>query len=144
MNKTVITFFVLTLFVSAACNRKGCTDIDAANYSSKAKKNDNTCQYTANGMIWFDQLKWLEFNGLGMSTVHFELDGESVGFVQITSYTGTPPSCGSPKGLALTRSLGKSKSKTYTLKVKKANGDLLDTYIYSMAANECTSFKLPD
>ena len=144
MNKARIAIFIFVLATASACNRKGCTDLDATNYSSKAKKNDNTCQYTGDGMIWFNQEKWLEFNGLGMSTVHFYLDDEAVGFIPITEYTGTAPSCGSPKGLSIRKSLGKSKSTTYILKVKKSNGDLLETHSFSLAANQCSTFQLPN
>lgn len=41
-----IGFIALALAVSvSSCNRKGCTDENALNYSEKAKKDDGTCTY---------------------------------------------------------------------------------------------------
>lgn len=35
----------LTSATFTSCKRKGCTDVNANNYDSKAKKNNNTCTY---------------------------------------------------------------------------------------------------
>ena len=48
-----IKFALLIAIVSLSsasfmsCKRQGCTDVNANNYDSKAKKNDNTCTYPA-------------------------------------------------------------------------------------------------
>ena len=42
MKILILTILTLTLF---SCKKKGCTDIDATNYSEKAKKNDGSCIY---------------------------------------------------------------------------------------------------
>ena len=36
---------VVGLATVSSCNKKGCTDPDALNYSEKAKKDDGTCVY---------------------------------------------------------------------------------------------------
>jgi hypothetical protein len=39
-------FFIAILGLTTfSCGKKGCTDIDASNYDSKAKKNDGSCEY---------------------------------------------------------------------------------------------------
>lgn len=49
IKKTQLVLLVAILGLTSAtitsCKRKGCTDVNANNYSSKAKKNDNTCTY---------------------------------------------------------------------------------------------------
>lgn len=134
---------IAALIAFSSCHRKGCTDLDASNYSSKAKKSDGSCHYFGDGIIWFNQTKWQQFNDESMSTVHYFLDGAEIGFKEIISYTSTPPSCGSPNGLNITMDLGKSKSKTYTLTVKKANGTVLSTHALTIIANDCSPFQLP-
>lgn len=45
-------FFISTLsLVAFSCNRKGCTDVDALNYSEKAKKDDGSCIYPEGSVI---------------------------------------------------------------------------------------------
>ncbi|GAB4375947.1 MAG: hypothetical protein Kow0075_02660 [Salibacteraceae bacterium] len=47
--KLVLTTVILGLAViSTSCKREGCTDPDAINYDSKAKKDDGTCEYNNN------------------------------------------------------------------------------------------------
>lgn len=38
-------FFILILLMCISCQKKGCTDPVAINYSNEAEKNDNSCQY---------------------------------------------------------------------------------------------------
>lgn len=48
MNVTKVGMMVAIAAVSmnlASCNRKGCTDPEATNYSEKAKKDDGSCEY---------------------------------------------------------------------------------------------------
>ncbi len=40
-----IALLSLTVLPMTSCKKKGCTDPDASNYDSKAKKNDNSCIY---------------------------------------------------------------------------------------------------
>lgn len=47
-----ITILGILLFTN--CGKKGCTDKDAVNYDSKAKKNDGTCKYEGSAMFWMN------------------------------------------------------------------------------------------
>jgi hypothetical protein len=42
---------VVGLATISSCNKKGCTDPDALNYSEKAKKDDGTCTYAEEGVV---------------------------------------------------------------------------------------------
>lgn len=39
------TGLLVGAFVIAGCKKEGCTDVNANNYDTKAKKNNNTCTY---------------------------------------------------------------------------------------------------
>ncbi|MBU2019706.1 MAG: hypothetical protein KJ941_08680, partial [Bacteroidetes bacterium] len=45
----------LVLVVFSACKKKGCTDASAKNYNSKAKKEDQSCEYTSTIIFWYSQ-----------------------------------------------------------------------------------------
>jgi hypothetical protein len=45
-NFTYLFLLSLIVFGLNACKKKGCTDIDAANYNAEAKKDDGSCVYT--------------------------------------------------------------------------------------------------
>ena len=42
-NFTYLFLLSLIVFGLNACKKKGCTDIDAANYNAEAKKDDGSC-----------------------------------------------------------------------------------------------------
>lgn len=47
MNKKTFTLIALSSAIAfGSCKKKGCTDQTATNYSSKAKKDDGSCEYT--------------------------------------------------------------------------------------------------
>lgn len=48
--KQLFLILILTLSI-LSCNRKGCTDCNAVNYNSKAKVDDNSCQYALENFI---------------------------------------------------------------------------------------------
>ncbi len=41
----IVTIIVTTMFVMFGCQKEGCTDSDALNYDSDAKKDNGTCVY---------------------------------------------------------------------------------------------------
>ena len=43
--KSLLFVAVLSLSIATSCKKKGCTDVDATNYSEEAKKDDGTCTY---------------------------------------------------------------------------------------------------
>jgi hypothetical protein len=45
MKKTLLMITVLAGLGLSSCSKPGCTDIDATNYSAKAKTNDGSCNY---------------------------------------------------------------------------------------------------
>jgi len=43
--KKIGYLILATTFITASCNKKGCTDSEALNYNEKSKKDDGTCTY---------------------------------------------------------------------------------------------------
>lgn len=143
MNKSFLLLFILSLTLSTACNRKGCTDIDAKNYNSKSKKDDGSCSYEGDAIIWFNEDKALDFADSNIAYVSYFIENINYGSKDILSYTETPPSCNSPKGLTITKALRSKKSNTFELEVRKPDGTIISTHDVIFHANECTPFQLP-
>ena len=50
MNRKTLFFnfsliIILIILICISCSKRGCTDPNALNYNSEAKKNDNSCEY---------------------------------------------------------------------------------------------------
>ncbi len=144
MKLYLFSFLVLSSIVLSACDRKGCMDIDADNYNGKAKRDDNSCKFSGNGIVWFDIDKQVQFDNDTIPAVLYYVDSTFVGFQMILDYTGTPPSCNSPKGVTFNYDLGKLKSKLVTLEVREADSTLISTHQFTLQANQCTPFQLPN
>ena len=43
--KLALSTIILTALVITSCKKKGCTDIDAQNYSEEAQKDDGSCTF---------------------------------------------------------------------------------------------------
>lgn len=58
--RTFLLLLVAGSMVMTSCKRKGCTDPTAVNYSSKAKKDDNSCNY----------IPFIQLNGASSVTIN--------------------------------------------------------------------------
>jgi hypothetical protein len=144
MNKTFYAFLLLGLITIVSCKRNDCTDIDATNYNSKATSDDNSCTYTGDAIVWFDDTLAQQFIDSNIFIVHFFIDSIQVGAIDVTSFTGIPPSCGSPKGMTIPRNMKKLKTKEYVIQVTESDSTLISTHTITYKANTCTPFKLPN
>lgn len=92
------TFVVLgMIFFSSSCNKKGCTDSSACNYSYEATKDDGTCNYgcgssssssssggTSSGGTSSGRVTFYTQSDLGCGTIYVSISGQSS--KSITSY----------------------------------------------------------
>ena len=44
----------LAVLTFDSCKKEGCTNADADNYDSSAKKDDGSCTYTGRHVIWYN------------------------------------------------------------------------------------------
>lgn len=145
MKRSVFFGFALSgLFFLVCCKRKDCIDIDAKNYNSTAKKDDGSFTYKGDAIVWFDQVKAQEFVDSNIVTVNFYVDGSKAGVLETVNFTGTPPSCFSPKGTTITKELQDNKSKIFLLEVREEDSTLISSHELMIHANRCTPFKLPN
>ncbi len=55
MKSTILTLSAVVVLFSTSCRKSGCTDRDASNYSESAKKDDGSCTYRAQLIVWWKQ-----------------------------------------------------------------------------------------
>ncbi len=75
-NHFIILTFVLALIL-ASCAQQGCTDRDASNYSSIAKKEDYSCRYSGEHIIWY-----------GAAVADFFVNRAKIKMLHITTSSG--------------------------------------------------------
>jgi hypothetical protein len=142
--KTAKLFLLVTIcfFTLNACKKKGCTNSSAENYSTEAKKDDGSCTFKGNAVIWFNTAKVIEFSATGTTNLYFYLDGTQIGTLTLLDFINTPPDCGGAHAVSVERDLGSESTKGFSLVVKGDQGTTLDTYTLNISGNKCTKFLL--
>ena len=69
MNKVIFSVLVMSVFV--ACEKKGCTDETAVNYTEFAKQDDGSCEYAEVISRGIEAPSTYKFERNGASTVSF-------------------------------------------------------------------------
>jgi hypothetical protein len=78
-----LTIGFLLLSGIYSCKREGCTDSSSKNHSSKAKKDDGTCEFESRTSFWFNQNVSNFLTNYGVTTLHVYIDDISVGEIDI-------------------------------------------------------------
>ena len=142
MKKTIIALAALALALGG-CKKEGCTDSDATNYDSKAKKNCNCCEYRGDLVIWYPK-STADFFVLNLTTsVNVYLDGVLVGNMPVSGsgYFSAAPACGAG-GKTFNVDMGSFSSRSYEYRIDDQDGDMVDFGYVSVSANKCSSLKI--
>lgn len=145
MQKVKMVLLGLVLFSTVTfigCKREGCTDCDAENYDSKAKKDDGTCQFEGEVVFWYDQTTADSLVYDGATALTYYVDGAVAGSSAASVYWTGAPSCGQSGSVTVTKSLGNVKNLSYTYSVKDQTGFTYWSGVINFTANTCTKTQL--
>ncbi len=142
MKKTLLIITVLAGIGLSSCSKPGCTDIDATNYSAKAKTNDGSCTYSEKLVIWQSSATSLLEQADGITGVQIYIDGQFSGSFLSTNYFTAEPTCSQTGNFSTTIDMGKNTSEYITLEFKDQNGVLIDSYLYLMIAGTCNTYEI--
>jgi hypothetical protein len=146
MKKTILTvmLFALGSMTLSSCRKEGCTDIDATNFNEEADKDDGSCNYSENLIIWQDESTALTAVNLGITKYYFFIDGSMVGSANASIYCNLIEPLSDGTGGLYTKLIdfGNSRSKSLTLTVKNQDLAIVANYSISMEAGLYKKFKL--
>lgn len=142
--KTVKVLITLCLGVTifSSCAKEGCTDMDATNYSSSAKKNDGSCKYEGNVVFWYGSATSNSLQADNATNLTYYVDGQIVGSSATSVFWNSGPDCGQNGSISVTKDLGGSKSKAYTYSVIDQTGHEYYSGIINFSANTCQELEL--
>lgn len=137
-----ITLLLAALTFLTGCAKEGCTDNDATNYSTDAKKDNGTCRFEGRMVFWMNQATSTFLLNDGAVSLTYYLDGEVVGSAAASTYFNGSPDCGTNGAVTITKDLLESKSLTGNLKIKDQTGHTYYDLAVTFGANECLSVEL--
>jgi hypothetical protein len=142
MKKTLLIITVLAGIGLSSCSNPGCTDIDATNYSAKAKTNDGSCTYSEKLVIWQSSATSLLEQADGITGVQIYIDGQFSGSFLSTNYFTAEPTCSQTGNFSTTIDMGNYNTDYITLEFKDQNGNLIDSQLYNMIAGTCNTYEI--
>lgn len=124
------------------CKKEGCTDPNGMNYNTKAKKDDGTCNYQGEVVIWFgeDTSNDLQLNGA--TTLTYYVDDNVVGSSATNVFWTGAPNCGQNASITIIKDLGAATNKSFTYRVQDQLGIDRWSGILNFSANTCEAVEL--
>src|SRR5437879_2028603 len=119
MKKVLFYVAAAAMIAAFGCSKKkGCTDSASTNFCSDCKEDDGSCQYQGQMVVWWNKTFADSATTLGVSSIKVYVDGIFINnYVTSTNWTGAP-GCGANGSITVTKSLGGSKSKSFSVAMK--------------------------
>lgn len=116
----------VALLLLSSCKKEGCTDSDAVNFEEEAKKDDGSCEYEGNVLLWTD-CDWC-------CELEVRIDGEYQGNTTLW-YTSEPfaPNCKASGCISATLPVG-----TYEWSATEVCVGAVAVGFFTIDANGCT------
>lgn len=149
--KKIITLFIClsiigVLSVTNSCKKddkiKGCMDKDSKNYSATAQKDDGSCLFEGQVVLWYDQTASAGLISDGATSLTFYVNGEVIGSSATSVYWTVAPVCGQNGSITVIKDLGNVKTQSYSLSVKDQTGFEYWGASLNFDANTCLQFHL--
>ncbi len=146
MKKNLFLSIVYSVFVMAtmsSCDKKGCTDLTAANVCSKCNSDDGSCHYQGNIVVWWNQATAQNWTNSHVTSVIVYVDGASVGSETASTYWLSAPVCRDIGSITYSKSLGAAQTMPGTVVIKSGStGTTLNTMPFTYIGGMCFQLQI--
>jgi hypothetical protein len=140
--KHLLLLGVLTGFLLVGCQKEGCTDSLASNYSADAKKNDGSCQFSGGVVFWWGQNTSTQMQNNGITSISIIINGQTVASSVTNGYWPSAPDCGDNQSMTVTMNLGSYKNQSYSFQAKDQNNNTVWTGTVNINGGQCGAMEL--
>ena len=144
-NLLIIAFMIIGAISISSCAKKtGCTDANATNFDSDAKKDDGSCTYKGQLIFWWKKPFSDTANAHGATTAQVTVDGAFQGTLNFgTQFWNSSPSCGASATITVDKDFGSAKTKSVSIKYDLTFDNIPISHTESKPLNVgCNSYEL--
>jgi len=140
--KLYFLFLLLpALFLFTDCAKKGCTDPNAINYDSEAERDDESCEYQANLLVWINESTSDSLISHSINELTVNFDNENIGTYQSDLHFTESPYCTEPTAFVYQKTWGEHASQEFAYKITDALGNILWQGNMPLQPNVCNSIQ---
>ena len=137
----VVALSIATVFTTS-CQKKGCTDPEAINYSEEAEKDDGSCSYEGAMVFYYDEATAAALVRDGAITMTYYVDGKEIGSSDADIYWTGAPECGQDSSVGVVKNWGNDGTKKYSFSAVDQTGWEFWGEPVTFHANTCVSMQL--
>ena len=128
--------------IISSCKKKGCTDSDAYNFNSSAKKSDGTCRFEGSFIFWMADSTAQKMQNDGIQTLTVYLDGDVIGQLNTSQSFVVAPDCGTTGAVSITKDLFSVKNRAFSFRIIDDQSVLRRAGTVEFVGNQCEQFEL--
>ena len=132
----------IAVIFTTSCIQEGCTDPESINYNVDADKDDGSCAYQGDVVIWCDEAAAAGLVQDGATILTYYVDGKRIGSDAANVYWTVAPECGQSGSVSATMEWKYSRTHTYSWAVVDQTGWEYWSGSRMLYANECTKIHL--
>ena len=125
----LLPILIMTLLIGS-CKKEGCTDSLAENYNEKAKKDDGSCTYKADALIWWNEETSTALEDYESYVLYIYVDNVLVSTESIALFWNSAPECGAQGTVTASRDMKGNSKETVPYYIKDEYDEVLwDGYL---------------
>lgn len=139
----ILLLLCSAVFVFTGCTKNnGCTDSEAVNYDADAEKDDGSCQFQGNLLIWINKNTSDSLISYSIDDLHIYLDNVNVGTYATDMYFVESPYCTDSTAFVVQETWEESRDKSFAYKATDVLNNTLWQGNLTLQANACNSVQL--
>lgn len=125
-----------------SCGRKGCTDLDAINFSANARNDDGSCVYSGKVLFWYNSTVVLSLMNSGITSLKFYIGNELKYEGESIIYWNQVPDCGHAGTITLIIDMGELQMQPVNYLINDQNGNAVWEGVVSLVGGLCNPVQL--
>ena len=138
----IMALCLSSFFIFSSCEKEGCTDENATNYSSDADIDDESCVYEGDVVFWYNSTTQTIMNLNNVTSLKYIVDGTDIGSFVTTLVWTEAPECDVEGSIGRTIPFSTNETHSVTYSIEDQNGIVRFSGNVNVSPGGCAAVKL--